>query len=52
MNVALEDTAPALTASPCDPVSLELIRGALQSSQKEMEALIERTAMSGFIREK
>ena len=36
----------------CDPVSLELIRGALQSSQKEMEALIERTAMSGFIREK
>lgn len=36
----------------CDPVSLEVIRGALAASQKEMEALIERTAMSGFIREK
>lgn len=36
----------------CDAVSLEIISGALRSSQKEMEALIERTAMSGFIREK
>lgn len=51
MNVALEETA-AITDALCDPVSLELIRGALQSSQQEMEALIERTAMSGFIREK
>ncbi len=51
MNVALE-TAAASTEALCDPVSLEVIRGALKSSQKEMEALIERTAMSGFIREK
>ena len=36
----------------CDAVTLEVIRGALRASQSEMEALIERTAMSGFIREK
>ena len=36
----------------CDAVTLEVIRGALQASQNEMEALIERTAMSAFIREK
>lgn len=51
MDVAL---GPAVEPAEhiCDPVALEVIRGALQSSQKEMEALIERTAMSGFIREK
>jgi N-methylhydantoinase B/oxoprolinase/acetone carboxylase alpha subunit len=36
----------------CDPVTLEIIRGALRATQSEMEALIERTAMSPFIREK
>jgi N-methylhydantoinase B len=36
----------------CDPVTLEIVRGALRSVQSEMEALIERTAMSPFIREK
>lgn len=35
-----------------DSVTLELIKGAIQSSRKEMEALIDRTAMSPFIREK
>ena len=35
-----------------DPVTLELIKGALRSARSEMEALIERTAMSPFIREK
>ena len=35
-----------------DPVTLELIKGALQSARAEMEAVIERTAMSPFIREK
>jgi len=44
----VEGAADAL----CDPVTLEVVRGALRSAQKEMEALIERTAMSGFIREK
>lgn len=39
-------------ASQCDAVTLEVIRGALRAAQSEMEALIERTAMSGFIREK
>jgi N-methylhydantoinase B len=36
----------------CDPITLEIIRGALRATQSEMEALIERTAMSPFIREK
>ena len=36
----------------CDPVSLEIIRGAIAAAQAEMEALIERTAISAFIREK
>ncbi|MBM3572423.1 MAG: hydantoinase B/oxoprolinase family protein, partial [Alphaproteobacteria bacterium] len=39
-------------ASPCDAVTLEIVRGALRSAQSEMEAVIERTAMSPFIREK
>ncbi|UFN48916.1 hydantoinase B/oxoprolinase family protein [Roseomonas sp. OT10] len=36
----------------CDPVTLEIVRGAMRAAQVEMEALIERTAMSAFIREK
>ena len=35
-----------------DPVTLEIVRGALRAIQSEMEAVIERTAMSPFIREK
>jgi N-methylhydantoinase B len=35
-----------------DTVTLELIKGAIQSARAEMEAVIERTAMSPFIREK
>jgi len=35
-----------------DTVTLELIKGAIQSARVEMEALIERSAMSPFIREK
>ena len=38
--------------SLCDPVTLEIVRGALRAIQSEMEAVIERTAMSPFIREK
>jgi N-methylhydantoinase B len=37
---------------PCNPVALEIIRGAIAAAQAEMEALIERTAISAFIREK
>jgi len=35
-----------------DTVTREIVRGALRAVQSEMEALIERTAMSPFIREK
>src|SRR6476469_5674461 len=36
----------------CDPVTLEIVRGAIRAAQAEMEALIERTSISAFIREK
>ena len=36
----------------CDPVTLEIIRGAIRAAKSEMEALLERTAISAFIREK
>ncbi|WP_201445463.1 hydantoinase B/oxoprolinase family protein [Belnapia sp. F-4-1] len=36
----------------CDAVTLEIVRGAIRAAQAEMEALVERTAMSAFIREK
>ncbi|AEM42827.1 hydantoinase B/oxoprolinase family protein [Ketogulonicigenium vulgare] len=39
-------------AGTCDPITLEIVRGAIVATQKEMEALIERTAISAFIREK
>ncbi|MCG8694594.1 MAG: hydantoinase B/oxoprolinase family protein, partial [Minwuiales bacterium] len=35
-----------------DTVTLELIKGAIRSTRSEMEALIDRTSMSPFIREK
>ncbi len=35
-----------------DPITTQLIKGPLKTLQKEMESLIERTAMSPFIREK
>ncbi len=37
---------------PADPVTLEIIRGALGSTIHEMELLMERCAMSPFIKEK
>ena len=43
---------PAGAAAVTDPITVELVRGAMRSIQNEMEALIERTAMSAFIREK
>jgi N-methylhydantoinase B len=39
-------------AGACDPITLEIVRGGLLAIQSEMEAVIERTAMSPFIREK
>jgi N-methylhydantoinase B len=47
-----EVSSDRTTATSCDPVTLEIVRGALRAAQGEMEALIERTAMSPFIREK
>jgi len=52
MNIAVHpgiaDTAPARVT----PVQIEIIKGALRSTQVEMEMLLERTAMSPIIREK
>ena len=57
MPDALEKEGPApLAVAPrpgaCDAVTLEIVRGAVRAAQAEMEALIERTAISAFIREK
>ena len=41
-----------IRASVPDPVTREIIKGALRAAQAQMEAVIERTAMSPFIREK
>jgi N-methylhydantoinase B len=49
---AAEPSARAAAPAACDPVTLEIVRGAIRAAQAEMEALIERTAISGFIREK
>jgi N-methylhydantoinase B len=43
---------PDSSATRLDPVVREIVRGALLSMQGEMEILLERTAMSAFIREK
>lgn len=43
---------PPPAGAVCDPVTLEIVRGAITAAQAEMEALIERTAISAFIREK
>lgn len=56
----MNDRADVLTepriepAAPprCGPVTLEILRGAINAAHAEMEALIERTAISAFIREK
>jgi len=50
MTIAPE--AQATQGTICDPITLEIIQGAIQAAQSEMEALIERTAISAFIREK
>ena len=42
----------AVPESTVDPITLQLIRGSLRSARLECELLIERTAMSAFIREK
>lgn len=45
-------STPTAPGPLCDPVTLEIVRGAIRAVQAEMEALIERTAISAFIREK
>jgi N-methylhydantoinase B len=46
------DDAKTSPRSGCDAVTLEIVKGALRAALAEMEALIERTAMSNVIREK
>lgn len=46
-----DSSFPAKTAA-ANPVTLEIIKGALRAAQAETEALLERTAMSDVIREK
>lgn len=50
MNIAVKSHTS--DAPPVDPIKVELVRGALTSTQFEMGMLLERTAMSPIIREK
>jgi N-methylhydantoinase B len=51
--VAVEQAvAPSAAGSRLDPVTLEIIHGAIESAIREMEALVDRTAMSAMIKEK
>jgi N-methylhydantoinase B len=47
-----EKSIPENTGRICDPITLEIVRGVLKATMQEINALIERTAMSAFIREK
>ncbi len=49
---AQQPVAETPAPSRVDPVTVEIVRGAIAAAQAEMEALIERTAISAFIREK
>ena len=53
-TAALPPAAPSSATAPAVPdrITLDLVTGILQATRSEMEALIERTAMSPFIREK
>ncbi|HEX9521684.1 MAG TPA: hydantoinase B/oxoprolinase family protein, partial [Reyranella sp.] len=54
-SIEKERPAPLAEAprpGACDAVTLEIVRGAIRAAQAEMEALLERTAISAFIREK
>jgi N-methylhydantoinase B len=56
-SIEKERPAPLAKAAPpqptaCDAVTVEIVRGAIRAAQAEMEALLERTAISAFIREK
>jgi N-methylhydantoinase B len=51
-QAATPQTEKLRNESLLDPITVEIIAGALRSTMSEMEALIERTAMSPFIREK
>jgi N-methylhydantoinase B len=42
----------AATSGGLDPITLEIIHGTLESAIREMEALVDRTAMSAMIKEK
>ena len=44
--------APSAARAGLDPVTLEIIHGALEAAIREMEALVDRTSMSAMIKEK
>lgn len=51
--MALEQAvAPGVARVSLDPITLEIVHGALEAAIREMEALVDRTAMSAMIKEK
>jgi N-methylhydantoinase B len=51
-QAAAPGTAISDASTGLDPVTLEIIHGALEAAIREMEALVDRTAMSAMIKEK
>jgi N-methylhydantoinase B/oxoprolinase/acetone carboxylase alpha subunit len=52
MNRDMAKTSHRAARPTVDPITLEIIRGAMSSTIREMELLMERCAMSPFIKEK
>ena len=52
MSKVPDKVSSGVPLNPVDPITLQLIRGSLRSARLECELIIERTAMSAFIREK
>ena len=52
MSNVQHKTMPVHQAAESEPIVLEIVKGAIRSAQSEMTALLDRTSMSPFIREK
>ena len=52
MSNVQHKTTPVHQAAESEPIVLEIVKGAIRSAQSEMTALLDRTSMSPFIREK
>ena len=52
MSNVKSSPTPVHQTAESEPIVLEIVKGAIRSAQSEMTALLDRTSMSPFIREK